>query len=139
MNSMVLVYLLWAIFGLFLKNYAYKREVFYRRNEHHQNMLPENADVNLIAFSNASLAECSKQCLIFGANCLGIFNNKETQSCKLLYDNLVEGLVFQTRTDWNFFSANRKYLFFLPILVIISYIFKICFKSCTEFKFLKAF
>lgn len=115
MNSMVLVYLLWAIFGLFLKNHAYKREVFYRRNEHHQNMLPENADVNLIAFSNASLAECSKQCIIFGANCLGVFNNKETQSCKLLYDNLVEGLVFQTRTDWNFFSANRKYLFFANI------------------------
>lgn len=112
---MVLVYLLWAIFGLFLKNHANKREVFYRRNEHHQNTLPENADVNLIGFSNASLAECSKQCLIFGANCLGIFNNKETQSCKLLYDNLVEGLVFQTRTDWNFFSANRKYLFFANI------------------------
>lgn len=115
MNSMVLVYMLWAFLGLFLKTHAYKREMFYRRNEHHQNMLPENADVNLIGFSNASLAECSKQCLIFGANCLGVFNNKETQSCKLLYDNLVEGLVFQTQTDWNFFSANRKYLFFANI------------------------
>lgn len=111
MNGMVLVYMLWAVFGLFLKNHAYKREIFYRRNEHHQNMLPENADVNLIGFSNASLAECSKQCLIGGANCLGVFHNKETQSCKLLYDYLVDGLVLQTRTYWNFFSVNRKYPF----------------------------
>lgn len=111
MNSMVLVYMLWAFFGLFLANHAYKREMFYRRNEHHQNMVPETADVNLIGFSNASLAECSKQCLIGGANCLGVFHNKETQSCKLLYDYLVDGLVLQTRTYWNFFSVNRKYPF----------------------------
>ena len=116
---MVLVYLLWAIFGLFLKNHAYKREMFYRRNEHHQNMLPENADVNLIAFSNASLAECSKQCLLGGANCLGVFHNKEIQSCKLMSDNLVEGLSFQLQTGWEFFSVNRKYLIIFCCLRIL--------------------
>lgn len=109
--------------------------MFYRENVHYQNMLPEQADVNLLRFSNASLAECSVQCLMGGANCQGVFHNKETRSCKLLYDNPVDGLVFQTRIAWNFFSVNRRYPF-LPILITISYRVKLCYKRCTEFYFL---
>lgn len=113
MKRMSLLYLFWSFLGLFMENHAYKNGIIYRKNVNYQNMLPEHADVNLIGFSGVSLAECSLKCFMRRGKCLGYFHNKDTRSCKLLYDKLqlVNGLVFQTQIGWNFYSDNRKYPF----------------------------
>lgn len=108
------LYLLLPLLSFFARSSANKEEIVYQRNVHYLNMLPEYADVNMTGFSDIGLVECSMKCLVHTCtghtNCVGVFHNIESQSCKLMSDNLVEGLSFQLRTGWEFFSVNRKYL-----------------------------
>lgn len=101
LKSMAPLYLLWPVLSLFGKNSANKEEIVYHRNVHYPNMLPEYADVNLTGFSKIGLVECSMKCLVHTCmghtKCVGVFHNKEIQSCKIISDNLVDGLFFQLR------------------------------------------
>lgn len=117
------LYLLLPLLSFFARSSANKEEIVYQRNVHYLNMLPEYADVNMTGFSDIGLVECSMKCLEHTCtghtNCVGVFHNLEIQSCKLMSDNLVEGLSFQLRTGWEFFSVNRKYLIIFCCLRIL--------------------
>lgn len=109
LSNIATLHPIYPVLCLFTEIYAHNREILYKRNIHHSNMLPEHTDAILTGFLDMRLTECAMRCFMAGPTCRGLFHNKDIQSCKLLLDIKADGLVFKSQTGWEFFSDNRKY------------------------------